>query len=127
MSNILFTKEDIRKLEKNKNILRISEHSITYSFEFKIIFINEYIAGKLPRQIFEENGFDIDIIGLKRIVKSSARWRSAYKKDGIIGLQDTRGKAIRKTHSTELTKEDIIERQEARIKLLEGQVELLKK
>lgn len=127
MSNILFTKEDIRKLEKNKNILRISEHSITYNFEFKIIFINEYIAGKLPRQIFEENGFDIDIIGLKRIVKSSDRWRSAYKKDGIIGLQDTRGKAIKKTHSTELIKEEIIEMQEARIKLLEGQVELLKK
>ncbi|MBX4270052.1 HTH domain-containing protein [Clostridium estertheticum] len=94
MSNILFTKEDIRKLEKNKNILKISGYSITYSFEFKIIFINEYIAGKPPRQLFEENGFDIDIIGLKRIVKSSDRWRSVYKKDEIIGLQDNRGKAI---------------------------------
>ena len=61
MSKILFTKENIRKLENNKNALRVSELSITYNYEFKILFINEYIAGKLPRQIFEENGFDINI------------------------------------------------------------------
>uniref|UniRef100_UPI00384E4AF3 HTH domain-containing protein n=1 Tax=Clostridium algoriphilum TaxID=198347 RepID=UPI00384E4AF3 len=54
-------------LENNKNVLRVSELPITYSYEFKILFINEHIAGKLPRQIFEENGFDINILGLKRI------------------------------------------------------------
>lgn len=127
MSKDLFTKEDIRTLAKNKNILRVSECSITYSYEFKILFIDEYIAGKLPRQIFEENGFDINIIGMKRIGYASQRWRSAYKKDGIIGLEDTRKSASGRPRSTELTKEEIIEMQEAKIKLLEAQVELLKK
>ncbi|MGK0466945.1 MAG: putative transposase [Clostridium sp.] len=84
MSKMLFTKEDIKKLENNKIILRVSELSITYTYEFKILFIDEYTAGKLPRQIFEENGFDINIIGLKRIEQSSQRWRTAYKRDGII-------------------------------------------
>ena len=90
MSKILFTKEDIRKLEINKNVLKVSKYSITYSYEFKILFIDEYIVGKLPRQIFEENGFDINIIGYQRIKESSHRWRASYKKDGILGLEDTR-------------------------------------
>ena len=59
MSKILFTKEDIKKLVNNKNILKVSEYGITHKYEFKILFIDEYIAGKLPRQIFAENGFDI--------------------------------------------------------------------
>jgi len=127
MSKIIFSKEDIRKLENNKNVLRVSQRSITYTHEFKILFIDEYMAGKLPRHIFAENGFDIDVIGFKRIEQSAYRWNSAYKKDGIIGLQDTRKTSSGRPRSTELTKEEIIERQEAKIKLLEAQVELLKK
>ncbi|GCD11937.1 IS3 family transposase [Clostridium tagluense] len=127
MSKILFTPKDIIKLKNNKNVKRVSEYAITYNYEFKILFIDEYIVGKLPRQIFEENGFDINIIGYKRIEQSSQRWRAAYKKDGIIGLEDTRKTASGRPCSTELTKEEIIERQEAKIKLLEAQVELLKK
>lgn len=127
MSKILFTKEDIKKLKNNKNVLNVSEYAITYNYEFKILFIDEYIAGKLPRQIFEENGFDINVIGLKRIEQSAYRWKVAYKKDGILGLEDTRKTASGRPRSTELSKEEIIERQEAKIKLLESQVDLLKK
>jgi putative transposase len=127
MSKVVFNKEDITKLKNNKNVLKVSERAITYKYEFKILFINEYIAGKLPRQIFAENGFDINVIGLKRIVQSAYRWNVAYKKDGIIGLEDTRKTESGRPRSTELTKEEIIERQEAKIKLLEAQVELLKK
>ncbi|WP_271809577.1 hypothetical protein [Clostridium beijerinckii] len=41
MIKILFTKEDIINLEKNINILRVSERSITYTDEFKRLFIEE--------------------------------------------------------------------------------------
>ena len=41
--------------------------AITYTDDFKNKFMDEYLAGKLPRQIFVENGFDMDIIGMKRI------------------------------------------------------------
>ena len=126
MSKILFTKEDIKKLENNKNVLRVSELSITYNYEFKILFIDEYIAGKLPRDIFAENGFDINMLGLSRIEQVSHRWRVAYKKDGIIGLEDTRKTESGRPSSKALTKEELLERQEAKIKLLEARVELLK-
>ncbi|WP_271811342.1 IS3 family transposase [Clostridium beijerinckii] len=127
MSKILFTKEDIINLEKNINILRVSERSITYTDEFKRLFIEEYMSGKLPREIFAENGFDINVIGLKRIEQSAYRWKSLYDKDGILGLDDNRKCASGRPRSRELSKEEIIERQEAKIKLLESQVELLKK
>lgn len=127
MSKILFTEEDIEDLKKNKNVARVSEKSITYTFEFKMLFIDEYIAGKLPRDIFTENGFDVAMLGIKRVEQSADRWKKTYDKGGIIALDDTRKTSSGRPSNRELTKEEIIERQEAKIKLLEAQVELLKK
>lgn len=127
MSKILFTQEDIEKLKKNKNVSKVSEKAITYTFEFKRLFIDEYISGKLPRDIFVENGFDIDMIGIKRVEQSACRWKKTYDKGGIIALDDTRKFSSSRPLNRELTQEEIIERQEAKIKLLEAQVELLKK
>ncbi|MGN7176612.1 HTH domain-containing protein, partial [Cytobacillus sp. SAFR-174] len=56
MSKITFSANEIKTLQKNPNVQRVSESSITYTDEFKSRFIDEYQTGKLPRQIFEENG-----------------------------------------------------------------------
>src|SRR5690625_1133960 len=127
MSKIKFSQKDIEALEKNPNVLTVSELSITYSDEFKNRFINEYLRGKFPRQIFKENGFDIEVIGLKRIEQSAYRWKKAYEKDGLIGLTDTRKTNSGRRQKNELSKGEIIKKQAAQIKLLEGQVDLLKK
>lgn len=127
MSKITFTTKEIKTLQKNPNVQRISERSITYTDTFKNKFMDEYLAGKLPRQIFSENGFDIEVIGLKRIEQSAHRWKKAYIKNGLIGLTDTRKTNSGRPLKRELTPAEVIERQEARIKLLEGQVDLLKK
>lgn len=71
-------------------IQRVSERSITYTDEFKNKFMDEYLIGKLPLQIFIENGFDVDIIGMKPIEQSAHRWKKAYEKNGLIGLTDSR-------------------------------------
>lgn len=127
MSKITFSSKEIKLLQKNPNIQRVSEQSITYTDAFKNKFMDEYLIGKLPRQIFIENGFDVDLIGIKRIEQSAHRWKKAYEKNGLIGLTDSRKAASGRPIKRELTPSEIIERQEARIKLLEGQVELLKK
>ncbi|MFP3917129.1 IS3 family transposase [Lysinibacillus telephonicus] len=127
MSKIIFSLKEIKTLEKNPNVQRVSERAITYTDTFKNTFLDEYLAGKLPRQIFEENGFDVDVIGIKRIEQSAYRWKRAYEKNGSIGLTDSRKSNTGRPLIRELTSSEIIERQEARIKLLEGQVELLKK
>ena len=127
MSKITFSPKEINILQKNPNVQRVSERAITYTDAFKNKFIDEYLNGKLPRQIFIENGFDVDVIGKKRIEQSAHRWKKAYEKNGLIGLTDSRKAASGRPIKRELTPSEIIERQEARIKLLEGQVELLKK
>jgi putative transposase len=127
MSKITFSAKDIKILKKNPNVHRISSLYITYTDGFKNKFMDEYLAGKLPRQIFEENGFDMNILGMKRIEQSACRWKKAYEKHGLIGLSDARKTVAGRPLKRELTQAEIRERQEARIKLLEGQVELLKK
>lgn len=127
MSKITFSQKDIKVLQKNLNVKRVSQLAITYTDNFKKSFIEEYLRGKSPRQIFEENGFDIEMMGISRIEKAAYRWKKTYSKNGIIGLSDARKTASGRPLSRELSPEEVIERQEAKIKLLEGQVELLKK
>lgn len=106
---------------------RASKLSITYSDDFKDKFIGANLIRELPRKIFKEHGFDIDIIGLKRIEQSAYRWKKACEKDGLIGLADTRSINSDRPQEKRISKEEIIKKQEAKIKLLEGQVDLLKK
>lgn len=80
------------------------------------MFIDEYIAGKLPRDIFIKNGFDIEMIGMKRVEQSADRWKKLMIKAELYSNE--------RPSNRELTKEEIIERQEAKIKLLEAQLEL---
>ncbi|SHJ40346.1 hypothetical protein SAMN02745248_01859, partial [Hathewaya proteolytica DSM 3090] len=81
MSNKLFTKEEVKILSKNKYVKNVSNKAITYTDEFKSIFIAEYEKGKFPREIFEEFGFDINILGVERVKSCGKRWRAAFKKD----------------------------------------------
>lgn len=77
MSKKLFNTRDIELLSKNKYVLNISEKAITYTNEFTIHFIVQYSKGKSSRVIFEEAGFDINIIGIKRVETASNRWRKS--------------------------------------------------
>lgn len=75
MSKKLFTVEEIESLSKNKYVKNITRKGIIYTEEFKQIFISENTKGKLPRQIFEECGFNVDIIGMNRVYSAGKRWR----------------------------------------------------
>lgn len=127
MTKQLLTQKQIEQLQKNPHVVKVSERTITYADAFKSQFIDEYLAGKTPRQIFREYGFDVEILGRKRIEQASSRWRKAYEKNGLIGLTDTRKTSSGRPLKRELTMVEILERQAARIELLEGQVEMLKK
>ena len=127
MSKITFNKEAIEALKKNQYVFKVSEKSITYSDVFKRLFIEEYLRGKTPRVIFEECGFDITVVGTKRYEQAAARWIRAYNNNGIVGVRDTRKENAGRPTDKEVTKDEIISKQEAKIKLLEEQVELLKK
>ncbi|MFR5749338.1 MAG: IS3 family transposase [Thomasclavelia spiroformis] len=127
MSKKLFTEQEIIILKQNKYIKKVSSKGITYTDEFKKIFINESINGKLPRIIFEECGFNIDIIGMQRVKSSASRWRTAFKNGGAIKLTDTRKYNTGRPIEKDLSIEEKYKKLEAKMKLLQAENELLKK
>ncbi|WP_341865965.1 HTH domain-containing protein, partial [Paenibacillus ferrarius] len=127
MSKKMFSEKEQKNLSTNKYVIHISDKAITYADEFKQLFIDQYMAGKTPREIFEANGFDVNIIGVERLKACVKRWKKAYAEDGVIGLADSRKGSSGRPLKRELTQDEVIARQEARIRLLESQVELLKK
>ena len=46
-------KKEIRSLEKNSYVKKVSEKTITYPDDFKDLFILKLNEGKTPRMIFE--------------------------------------------------------------------------
>ncbi|MFP9131377.1 IS3 family transposase [Niallia sp. BSM11] len=127
MSNRIFTEKEIKLLSANKYVKSVSAKGITYTEEFKHIFIAENEKGKLPRVIFEECGFDIDIIGMPRVSSSGKRWRANYRENGVSGLQDTRNENSGRPSERELSMEEKYARLEAQNNLLKAENELLKK
>ena len=98
MSNKLFTDQEIKILSKNKYVKNVSMKGITYTDEFKNIFIVENEKGKFPREIFEE-----------------------------CGLTDTRKLNSGRPSEKELSAEEKYERLKAQNNLLKAENELLKK
>ncbi|MGD6960544.1 HTH domain-containing protein [Rossellomorea aquimaris] len=129
MSKNLFTDFQIKELEKNPNVLRVSERSITYTPAFKHTSVLEYRTGKIPTQIFIEHGFDLNIIGKKQPSKCLSRWRTTYEKYGESGFAlERRGKgSTGRPTSKSLSAEDKLKKAEARIKYLEAENDFLKK
>ncbi len=127
MSNKLFIKEEIKILSKNEYTKNVSVKSITYTSAFRRLFIARTNEGDLPRVVFEECGFDINIIGMKRIEAASSRWKQAYKAKGVLGLDDTRKGNSGRPLERVLTLQEKYDRLEAKNNYLQAEIDLLKK
>ena len=127
MSTKTFTEKEINALSRNPYVKSVGSKGITYTKEFKRLFIAENDKGKFPRQIFEECGFDVEMIGMKRIKSSGNRWRTAVRRNGIAGLRDTRAENSGRASVRELSLEEKYAKLEAQNNLLKAENELLKK
>lgn len=127
MSKKLFSDGEIKLLSKNKYVKTISNRAITYTDEFKILFIAERSKGKLPIYIFKDAGFDVSVIGKHRIWCASKRWRNAYNACGELGLRDSRKLNSGRHLKRELTIEEILAKKDAEIAYWKAESELLKK
>lgn len=129
MNKKLFSNSQMKVLEKNPNVIRVTKQTITYSPDFKVKAVLENIQGKNPAQIFVDHGFDLDVIGKGLPRKRLYQWRKIYNESGELGLSlDTRGKSkTERTPSRELSVEEKLKKAEARIKFLEVENDFLKK
>lgn len=125
--NKKFSKKEIELLKKNDNIQNVTENIITYSEDFRMKFILEHLTGTLPRVIFKKHGFDVEIIGIKRVERAASRWRKLYKKDGLSGLKDSRKTNSGRSSKRILREEEDILKLKSNIKFLEMENDFLKK
>ncbi|WP_286184115.1 IS3 family transposase [Clostridium sp. CCUG 7971] len=127
MSKKLFTEEEIKVLTKNKYVKKVTNKGITYTDEFRMLFIDENNNGKSTIQIFNECGFDSEVLGVGRIKSIGKRWRSLYRNGGISRLTDKRTHCSGRPTTKNLSLEEKYARLEAKMKLLKAENELLKK
>ena len=123
MGKYYFTPEQVEQLRQNKYVKKVSEKSITYTEEFKEVFLLEYNTGKLPSQILIKMGFDYKVLGKSRVdnIVQSTKKQSLRPE----GFKDTRIGNSGRPATRDLSQEEIIAKQKAEIELLKAKVEFL--
>ena len=81
--------EEIRTLRENPYVVDVNERGVSYSKDFKFLFIKEYMHGKKPTAIFRDAGFDVKALGSKRIERACARWKESYEA-GTLGVRSAK-------------------------------------
>jgi len=122
-----FTESEICILSNNIHVKKVSGKAITYSDEFKQIFIEESEKGKTSGTIFREHEFDTKMLGRDRYIGAGRRWRNSYKENGILGLRDTRKSNSGRPIEKELSIGEKYKRVKVQNNLLKAENELLKK
>jgi len=126
----MFNEEQIKELLNNKNVLRCSTKSITYSQEFKLKALRQYFdEGMGPNQIFEEAGFPLSWLGEYRARNCLKQWRNRYKKDGEEALmkENRGGSGRRKKWVRHKNDKEKMEYLETKIAYLEAENDFLAK
>lgn len=66
-----FTPEQVEQLAANPFTLSITTYRISYTLEFKNLFLSHYENGELVKDIFRQLGYDPDVLGDSRMYSFS--------------------------------------------------------
>mgnify|MGYP005768660207 FL=1 len=124
-----YTSKQIRELEKNPYVLKVTKHKLYYTAKMKEDFWVSYQAGNAPRKILTDFGFDLSIFGQKQIDSLVQR----IKKEALSGNGFTEGEnrnrriPMKATNERELASPSSIERMQNELLYLRQEVDFLKK
>ncbi len=62
-----FTEDEIRILAKNPYTSRVTDTTIRFTLAFKEEFLRRYKEGLSPKQIVQDLGYRVDILGARRV------------------------------------------------------------
>ncbi|MBP3385070.1 MAG: hypothetical protein J6M22_06375 [Firmicutes bacterium] len=124
MGRGMLTGDEIRILMENPYVEAINGSRIVYSEEFKRLFVKEYFEGKKPMRIFQDAGFDVKVLGSKRIERCSARWREANA-SGTLGRKHADNDFFEKNENEKQMMRRTIEEQQQEIDQLKEKIEHL--
>ena len=119
-------KEYVRKLQEHPYVTRATEWTVSFTPEFKKKAYEEYYNGKSMREIFRDAGFEVEILGDRRI--QNFRSMLFEKAESESGFEDLRkNNSRREVQSTEAQMAKRIRELEHRNAYLEQENEFLKK
>jgi transposase-like protein len=128
MSKRIFTGEQIEELLANENIAKCSEKAITYERDFKIRAVKQYNEdGMTAKEIFRQAGLDLNVIGRKQPKECLRRWNRIFRKKGIEGLSEVRGKNGGRPKTRNLTGAERMKKLEAEVAYLKAENDFLAK
>ena len=122
MAGIRFTDEQVRMLRSNPWVKSATPRYISFTKEFMEEFIALHSKGQTRYEIFESHGLPVDVIGKKTIKKTTGNW-IAKSSSGIELSDEKRGGRPR---MRDLTQEEIIARQQAKIEMLQQENDFLR-
>lgn len=114
---------DRKNLEKNPNVLKVTESTVTYKPSFKVKALKQLSKGSSPKEIFESAGIDLSQFNPDYAKKTLQRWRKIFNQFGEDGLKEER----RGSGATGRPKGIKFKNLEEEIAYLRAEVEFLKK
>lgn len=120
-----FSDEQVKELEKNPYVKKVSIKSITYSEEFKELFWIDLQKGIMPGNIFRKYGFDPHMLGSSRTNKFTSRLRKEAARE--VGFKDTRSTNSGRPSTKNLTAEEQLEKLKQKYKILQQENDFLKR
>lgn len=79
-----YTDEEIEMLAANPYTAYVNETQLHFTAEFKELLWTRYKLGERLKEIFEDCGYDPELVGLKRIENTIARVRAAKRSNGTM-------------------------------------------
>lgn len=130
MSRKLFTEDQQQLLRNNPYVYSVTAARLQLSKEFKEIFMTAYNSGESPRAILVNYGFDIDVIGERRIGSIAQHIRSEYQKYGEFHegyCPRSTSRTVESSSNQPLTEKEAIQHLQHEIDYLKQEMEFLKK
>ena len=122
MAGIRFTDDQVRMLRSNPWVKSATPRYVSFTKEFMEEFIFLHSEGQTRYEIFESHGLPVEVIGKKRIQKATGNW-IAKSNSGVELSDEKRGGRPR---TRELTKDELIARQQAKIEMLQQENDFLR-
>ena len=120
-----FTEEQVKELEKNPYVKKVSNQSITYAEEFKELYWIDHQNGIQPIEIFKKYGFDPNVLGAKRRNTFTERLKKQTQR--VEGFKDTRKDNSGRPSAKDLSLEEQVERLKHKNKVLQQENDFLKR
>lgn len=84
------SQKDRDSLQKNPNVLKVTDSNVTYTPKFKGKAVNLINQGHCAESIFKDAGIDTSLFGEKYAFKAIDRWQKAIREHGKKALYKER-------------------------------------